>query len=138
MSSRRSYFITFIAALSLVAFVACSKKENKGHHGHKKGKTMTGPKVTANPDKKGPRIAIEVNRKGYKPGKVEAKAGNNVLVFTRTADVGCGEFVKINGIKGKTKLPLNKPVEIGINLPEKGEVKFACHMDMMTGVIAVK
>jgi len=128
-----------IAALCLAfSFNAgCKKKDDKDSK-TKKTKPVSGTKVTANPDKKGPRIKINVDGKGYSPSKIEAKAGDAVLVFTRTADTPCAESVKVAGIEGKTKLPLNKPVEIGVHLPKSGKIKFACGMDMMTGVIAIQ
>lgn len=133
MHAVHTTMVTVIAALSLTLAVGCSKKADKHH-----GSSTKGAKVQPNPDNKGPHIKITVDRKGYTPNKIEAKAGNAVLVFTRTADVACGKFVVVNGIAGKTELPLNKPVQVGVRLPKDGEVRFACGMDMMTGVIAIK
>lgn len=136
--TRSTLPLVFATALALALFVGCSKKDDNKGHGHGNKAKVGGAKVTANPDNKGPKIPIEVNRKGYKPDRVEAKAGDAVLVFTRTEDVPCGKYVKVDGLDGKTELPLNKPVEVGVHLPKSGEVRFACGMDMLTGVVAVK
>lgn len=126
----------FIAVMAASFAIGCGKKDEAKESKTNAGKTA-GDGVAANPDKKGPRIAIEVNNKGYKPDKITAKAGDAVLVFTRTDDTHCGKYVKIAGLKGKTELPLNKPVEIGIRLPKSGEVRFACGMDMLKGTLVV-
>jgi len=128
--------LVFVASLAMSLSLGCSKKDdNKGHA--RAGANATA-KVTPNPDKKGPKIPINVTRKGYEPNRIDAKAGDAVLVFTRTEDVACGKYVKVAGLKGKVELPLNKPVEIGVHLPKSGEVRFACGMDMLTGVVAIK
>src|SRR5687767_12276173 len=54
------------------------------------------------------RIPIEVKRAGYVPNKVEAKAGEDlVLVFTRTEEGSCGEQIQVQGTELKASLPLN-------------------------------
>jgi plastocyanin domain-containing protein len=86
----------------------------------------------------GRRVAIEVTNSSYVPAEIEAKAGEALtLVFTRTGEGKCGEFVKVGGSADKTELPLSKPVEIAVKAPASGELGFACGMDMMKGKIVV-
>ena len=81
------------------------------------------------------KVAIEANTSGYVPGRIEAKPGEKlVLVFTRTVDGECLEKVKVAGGE-PVELPMNKPVEVPVTAPQSGELKFACGMDMFTGVI---
>jgi len=83
------------------------------------------------------RIPIEAGKGGYKPDQINAKPGEKlVLVFTRTAEGECLSQVKV--ADGEVKdLPMNTPVEIAVTAPDSGKLKFACGMDMATGVIAV-
>lgn len=81
------------------------------------------------------KVAIDVGKKGYTPDRIEAAPGQDLtLVVTRTADTKCGEFFKVAGGE-QVELPLNTPVEFPVKVPDDGEVRFTCGMDMMTGVI---
>jgi plastocyanin domain-containing protein len=81
------------------------------------------------------RVAIEANQNGYVPARIEAKPGEKlVLVFTRTIDGECLEKVKVAGGEA-VELPKGTPVEVAVTAPASGEIKFACGMDMFTGVI---
>lgn len=136
--TRSTLMFAFVASLAMSLSLGCSKKDDTKGNAKAGAKAKATAKVTPNPDKKGPKIPINVTKKGYKPNRIEAKAGDAVLVFTRTEDVPCGKYVKVAGLKGKVELPMNKPVEVGVHLPKSGEVRFACGMDMLTGVVAIK
>lgn len=135
-----------IAALTLAVSAFGCKKKDKDKKADKPktaqpDKSKTPPKAdgkSAQPDTAG-KIAINVSKKGYTPDSIEAKGGQDLtLVFTRTEETECGRYVKVSG-KGETatELPLNKPVEVKVKVPQDGELKFTCGMDMMTGVITV-
>src|SRR5689334_17841836 len=83
-------------------------------------------------------IAIEAGKEGYVPDKIPGKPGEKLkLVFTRTVDSDC--LADLKTPEGKiVPLPLNKPVEIAVTVPQDGEVRFACGMDMFTGVIVAQ
>jgi plastocyanin domain-containing protein len=82
-------------------------------------------------------FAIEVGKSGYQPDAIEAKAGESlVLQFTRTADTECGRYIKVADGE-QVELPMNEPVAVPLTMPADGEVRFACGMDMMTGVVKV-
>jgi plastocyanin domain-containing protein len=82
-------------------------------------------------------VPIHVVKEGYRPDKITARPGEKLeLVFTRVEDTACGEQIKV--ADGKVlDLPLNQPVKVPLTMPESGEVRFACGMDMMTGVVVV-
>ncbi len=83
------------------------------------------------------RVSIEAGRGGYKPSTIPAKPGEKlVLVVTRTVDGECLSQIKVAD-GAVTELPMNQPVEIAVTAPASGKLKFACGMDMATGVIAV-
>jgi plastocyanin domain-containing protein len=82
-------------------------------------------------------IPINVNDEGYDPAKIVAKPGEKLeLVFTRHTKAACGAEVKVAD-GPVTPLPVGEPVKIAVTAPPSGEVRFACGMDMMTGVVIV-
>src|SRR5262245_40251395 len=114
-----------VAALALVTAGACKKEATAAPE-----PAAVAAAAAANPA--GRTIAINVSHKGYAPAKASARAGEAlVLVFTRTEDVECGQFVKVPGVAGQTELPVGKPVAIPVTMPADGELVFTCGMDMM-------
>ena len=83
-------------------------------------------------------IAIEANKDGYVPAKIVGKPGEKlVLVFTRTLDAEC--IAQLKTPDGKmVDLPMHKPVEVAVTVPQTGEVGFACGMDMFHGVVVAQ
>ena len=83
-----------------------------------------------------PALEVKVDATGYHPDKVHAKAGKPVrLLVTRTTDDGCGQQLVVPSLHLKYELPLNQPVAIDVTMPDKGELAFACGMDMYKGAI---
>jgi plastocyanin domain-containing protein len=81
-------------------------------------------------------VEVKVDATGYHPDKLHAKAGKPVrMLVTRTTDDGCGQELVVPSLHLKYELPLNQPVAIDITMPEKGELAFACGMDMYRGSI---
>ena len=69
------------------------------------------------------KIPIEVNKEGYQPDKIPGKPGEKLdLVFTRTFDADCISQVKTPDGK-LVDLPMNKPVEVAVVVPQTGEPK---------------
>lgn len=84
-------------------------------------------------------ISLQVTEKGFVPNKVDVKPGSHlVLKITRKTDDTCATQIVIKDKKIKTELPLNKEVSVDVGILNKGEVRFACGMDMFTGLIVVK
>lgn len=81
------------------------------------------------------RISIDVGLEGYKPERIGGKPGEKlVLVFTRTADSTC--IAQLKAPDGKlVDLPMGRPVEVAVTVPQSGELGFACGMDMFHGAI---
>jgi plastocyanin domain-containing protein len=81
------------------------------------------------------RIDVVANEKGYDPERIAGKPGEKlVLVFTRTVDAECLSQVKTPDGK-LVDLPLNKPVEVALTVPQSGELTFSCGMDMFHGTV---
>ena len=84
------------------------------------------------------KVPIEVNKEGYTPAKIPGKPGEKLdLVFTRTFEADCISQVKTPDGK-LVDLPMNKPVEVAVTVPQTGELGFACGMDMFHGVIVAQ
>jgi thiol-disulfide isomerase/thioredoxin len=89
-----------------------------------------------------PRIAITVTDDGFRPERVTIpRAHPVVLVFTRRSETTCAvdvHFMLPNGTKIDRRLPLNRPVEIPVQIDRGGEIPYACGMDMVHGAFVVK
>lgn len=84
-------------------------------------------------------VEIEVGTSGYSPERIALEGGVPArLVFTRTADVPCTEYVSIPefGVE-RTELPLHEEQVIEIVPAEEGEFTFVCGMDMQEGTLIV-
>lgn len=85
---------------------------------------------------KGQVIEIKITEKGFQPNQVEAKPGVPItLKVTRTTDATCATQIKIPARDIKQDLPLNKTITIEIGALQKGDVRFTCGMDMVSGHI---
>jgi plastocyanin domain-containing protein len=122
-----------VLLLALVGFTGCDKK-NKTEDKPKPAATATTGTV-----ENGVRtIAIEANQNGYVPDRIPGKPGEKLkLKFTRTINGECLE--KLKTPDGKVvELPMNTAVDVDVTVPETGEVKFACGMDMFYAVVVAE
>jgi Cu+-exporting ATPase len=123
------------ALVLIVALAACEKKQEPPK-AQPEATTSTG---TVD-QKSGVRtIEIEASKDGYVPGRIPGKPGERLkLVFTRRASGGeC--MAQLKTPDGKlVELAIDKPHEVEVTVPEDGEVKFACGMDMFTGVVVAE
>jgi len=84
------------------------------------------------------RVQIDITAEGFSPAAVTVEPNAPVeLVFTRLTDNTCAKEIVIPELKIKKALPLKEPVSI-VFTPEKGEVAFACGMNMLKGKVIVK
>jgi plastocyanin len=88
------------------------------------------------------RVAITISAKGFGPDKIKVKKGESVtLAFTRKTDKTCAKQVILQLGGGKSvekELPLDKTVVIEATFETAGELRYACSMDMYTGVVVVQ
>jgi plastocyanin domain-containing protein len=119
--------------LVLIVLAACEKKAEDSAKPKEVG-------TTAGTVAAGVRtIEIEASKDGYVPGRIAAKPGEKLkLIFTRRASGGeC--MAQLKTPDGKlVELTIDKPYEVEVTAPKDGEVKFACGMDMFTGVIVAE
>jgi plastocyanin domain-containing protein len=118
-----------------LALVGCKKQEDKAAPKANAAAPVTAGTVQADGVR---RIDVEAGKDGYVPAKIAGKPGETlVLVFKRTADSEC--IAQLKAPDGKmVDLPLNKPVEVAVTVPQTGEVGFACGMDMFHGVVVAQ
>jgi plastocyanin domain-containing protein len=131
-----------VAGLALVLGISgCSKKQEDAPAAKPAPSAPAAPAVggggavSADGSRK---VPIEVVKDGYAPDRIPGKPGEKLtLVFTRRVDGHCYEELKMPGGK-LVALPKDKPVEIPVTVPQEGEVRFACGMDMLSGVIVAE
>lgn len=130
---------SLLALAFVLSVVACKKDEGKP--ADKPAAAAATQPATAAPARNadGTRtVPIEVVSEGYKPDRIVGQPGEKLkLVFTRRVDGHCYEELKTP--EGKlVMLPKDKPFEVDVTVPTDGEVKFACGMDMLVGVIVAE
>ena len=85
------------------------------------------------------RVDVTVDASGYHPAEIRAPAKSKVtLAFTRTAEEGCGQKLVVASMDLEKELPLNEAVEVEVEVPETGELGFACGMNMYKGKVVPK
>ena len=84
-------------------------------------------------------VDLAVTTRGFEPARVKvAKGGPLKLVVTRKTDDTCAKEIVIADENIKADLPLNKPVTLNFTPKRAGELKYACGMNMVTGVLDVQ
>jgi len=111
-------------SIALLLCAACQKSGNSPQAATKPGS----PQV----------VAVTVTEKGFEPDHIQAAPSEPlVLRFTRKADPTCADAVEVQGDPVRHMLPLDKAVDVKVNVPKSGELAFACPMDMYRGAIQV-
>ncbi len=83
-------------------------------------------------------VEMQVNEDGWVPSKIKANKGEKLrLVITRKTDRTCAKEIVIKEAGINTPLPLDKAVTVEVTPKKSGELKYACGMDMITGIIFV-
>ncbi len=84
------------------------------------------------------RVEISVTANGFEPARVNVKKGEPLeLVVTRKTDDTCAKEIVIPDENIKADLPLGKPVTLAFTPNRSGEIRYACGMNMVTGVLVV-
>jgi len=102
---------------------------------------LTLPALAAEPAKPaaGATVAMKVTADGFEPDQVPARKGQPLtLVITRTTDKTCATEIVVKDYGVHTPLPLDKAVSVTFTPTRSGQVRFACGMDMIGGVVIVQ
>jgi len=96
-----------------------------------------GPAAAANADK--PRtVDLSVKDKGFEPNNITVKKGEPLhLVGTRKTDQTCATSIDIKDAGIRNDLTLNNAAAIDFTPEKAGEIRYACGMGMMVGVLLV-
>jgi hypothetical protein len=83
-------------------------------------------------------VEIKVTEKGFEPARVNVVKGEPLkLIVTRTTANTCATEIEIHDANARADLPLDRPVTLTFTPQVDGELKYACSMDMITGVLEV-
>lgn len=84
-------------------------------------------------------IEIAVTAGGFSPAEIRLERGATVtLVVTRTTDQTCARELVIPEYAVRKALPVGEPVAFELTPAKAGAVRFACGMDMVSGVLVVQ
>jgi plastocyanin domain-containing protein len=84
-------------------------------------------------------IDLAVTTNGFEPSKIEVKKGEPLhLVVTRKTDATCAKELVIQDAGIRKELPLDRAVAIDFTPQKSGEVRYACGMGMIGGVLLVE
>jgi plastocyanin domain-containing protein len=84
-------------------------------------------------------IEMAVTADGFEPAKLKVSKGEKVrLVVTRKTDATCATEIVMPDQGVNTPLPLNKPVTVEFTPSKSGEIKYACAMGHVGGIVFVK
>lgn len=84
-------------------------------------------------------VEMAVTDNGFEPSKVKVNKDEKVrLVVTRKTDATCATEIVIEDAGINTPLPLGKPVAVEFTAKKSGEIRYACGMGHVAGVVFVK
>ena len=84
-------------------------------------------------------VELDVTKDGFVPAEVKVRKGEPLkLVITRRVQRTCATEVVLEGTGIKRDLPLDQAVEIDFTPSRAGQIKYACAMGMVGGVLLVE
>ncbi len=141
----KSLLLPAAAALAFAGTPALAQ-----HGGHDHGSMHGGAQHAAAPSsaahgivegtlKNGVRtVNVTVTDNGFEPSKVKAKKGEKLrLVVTRKTDSTCAKEIVVKDHGINQPLPLGKPVTVEFVPAKSGEIRYACGMDHISGVVFI-
>ena len=82
-------------------------------------------------------VELTVTKEGFVPAQVKVHKGEKLkLVVTRKVARTCATEIVLDGIQ--KDLPIDKPVVIDFTPRRTGQIKYACAMGMVGGVLLVE
>lgn len=82
-------------------------------------------------------IDLKVTENGFEPSEIKVKPGTHVILHViRTTNKTCATSIQVKEKKIKASLEEeNKIVPVDLGIVKKGDIRFACGMDMISGHI---
>jgi hypothetical protein len=133
----KSLLLPLAAALALSASPA--RAQHAGHDHAKGGAGAAAHGIVEGTVTNGVRtVELAVTDDGFVPSKVKAKKGEKVrLVVTRKTERTCAKEIVIKDHGINQPLPLDKAVAVEFTPTKSGEIRFACGMDHVSGVVFI-
>lgn len=134
------------AAAALALFAAPALAQHGGHdhgsmpmpmqHGAASGAAAA---IVEGTVKNGVRtVTIAVTDNGFEPSRVKAQKGEKVrLVVTRKTERTCATEIVVRDFGINQPLPLGKAVTVQFTPAKSGEIRFACGMGHVSGVVFI-
>ena len=83
-------------------------------------------------------VEMDVTSEGFVPSMVKVKKGERVrLVVTRKTERTCATEIVVKDHGISAPLPLGKPVAVELTPARSGEIRYACAMGHVAGVLLV-
>lgn len=87
----------------------------------------------------GKTVQMKATEDGFIPNRIYVKKGEPLtLVITRTTERTCATELVVKDYGINQPLPLNKPVSVTFTPAKSGSIRYACGMDMNTGLLIVQ
>lgn len=141
MSTRKA-LAPFVAALALAASTALA--QHGGHDAHaaaqaRASKASAAHGIVEGTVENGVRVVeVAVTEDGFVPSKIKANKGEKVrLVVTRRTDRTCAKEIVMAEHGIEQPLPLGKPVTVEFTPKKSGELRYACGMNHVAGVVFI-
>lgn len=134
--------LVFAVALAAGTALAQHGGHDTSHHDQAKDRSaaaLAAAGIAEGKLEKGVRtVEMAVTEDGFVPAKVKANKGEKLrLVVTRKTDRTCATEIVIPGHGVNQKLPLNQAVTVELTPKASGEIRYACGMGHVAGVVFV-
>jgi plastocyanin domain-containing protein len=140
----KAYLLAVAAAIGVASATALAQQHDHGamqhgsmQHGAQPASAAQG--IAEGTLKHGVRtVEVAVTDNGFEPSKVKANKGEKVrFVVTRKTDGTCAKEIVIKEAGINQPLPLGKAVTVEFTPKKSGEIRYACGMDHVSGVVFV-
>jgi plastocyanin domain-containing protein len=127
------------AALSLAAPALAQHMAQHGDHGATPAAKDPAAGIAEGTVKNGVRtVELQVTEDGFVPSKVKANKGEKLrLVVTRKTDKTCATEIVVKDHGIEKELPLGKPVTVEFTPNKSGEIRYACAMGHIAGIVFI-
>jgi plastocyanin domain-containing protein len=127
-----------LAAAAALALALPAAADQHGHGAMHSQKNAHGD-IAEGTVKDGVRtVEVQVTEDGFVPSKIKTNKGEKLrLVVTRKTDRTCATEIVVADHGIEQKLPLGKPVTVEFTPKKSGEIKYACGMGHITGVVFI-
>lgn len=134
---KMTHALSLAAALGLAVLPSRAPAQAHDHDMHAK-KSPAGS-IAEGTLKDGVRtFEMAVTEDGFEPSRVKVKKGEKVrFVVTRKTDRTCAKEIVIKDAGINQPLPLGQPVTVEFSAGKSGEIRYACGMDHVSGVVFI-